>query len=106
MLRKIGLDMCIVSTETNPVVAARAAKLRLPVFQACTNKAQFVRDFMAQRQISPADTAFVGNDINDLEAMKSVGIRVCPADAYPDILTIANVRLTKTGGHGAVRELC
>ena len=48
---------------------------------------------------------YVGNDTNDIEAMKLVGHRVAPADAHPQIRAIATMVTDSSGGQGVVREL-
>jgi D-sedoheptulose 7-phosphate isomerase len=104
-LRALGVPMMILSTETNPVVAARARKLKLPVEQSCGDKAAWLADHLATKGIDPATVIYVGNDLNDLAAMGLVGYTVAPADAHPDIRNIASLVLTREGGRGAVREL-
>ena len=103
-LRAAGVPMMILSTEANPVVAARAAKLKLPVAQACGDKAAWLARHFADNGVDPAAVVYVGNDLNDREAMALVGFTVAPADAHPDIKKIASLVLTRAGGQGAVRE--
>lgn len=106
MLRAAGQRMLILSTERNPVVAARAAKLRIPVAQACRDKAAFLQNYLREEGISPKHTVFMGNDVNDLPAMTVAGFAVAPADAHPEVLAIAHWVTRARGGQGAVRELC
>ncbi len=106
MMRKQGYPMFILSTETNPVVKARGRKLKLEVISSCDNKADFLRSYFAEHSINPKNVIYVGNDINDLEAMQLVGYPVAPHDAHPEILRIAALVLRSDGGNGAVRELC
>lgn len=105
-LRQAGIHAWIVSTETNPVVSARAAKLRLPVRQSVENKAAAVAQISQELGVRLADTAFVGNDINDVAAMRVVGWPIAVADAYPEAVAVARWVTTRPGGHGAVREVC
>lgn len=104
-LRKHGYKMIIISTETNNVVKARAAKLKIPVINGVENKKQTLSDYCEKEHHNLEHTIFVGNDINDLAAMKSVGIPVCPIDAYPPIREISKIVLKTKGGFGAIREL-
>jgi len=104
-LRDAGIPMFILSKETNPVVQARARKLRIDVAGGCDTKAAFLTRFMAERGIDPAGVVYMGNDINDLEAMAVVGHAVAPADAHPDVKHVASLVLSCRGGDGAVREL-
>ncbi len=53
-----------------------------------------------------ANVAYVGNDINDLACLNAVGIAIAPADAYPEVLRVANIITAANGGFGAVREVC
>jgi N-acylneuraminate cytidylyltransferase len=85
-LRRVGLPFLIVSTERNPVVAARAAKLGVEVFSDVRDKAAVVLDWLAKRGIDPARTAYVGNDVNDLPALEVVGWPVAVADANPEVI--------------------
>lgn len=103
-LRARGQRMIIVSTERNSVVAARGEKLQIPVYQDTRNKRLFLLNFLEREGIDPAHVAFVGNDVNDLECMKIIGLPVAVADAYPEILDVARLVLERKGGHGAVRE--
>ncbi|WP_291332730.1 SIS domain-containing protein [Desulfovibrio sp.] len=106
MLRAERVPMLILSTETNPVVSARAGKLRIPVEQGCGNKAAFLAAYMQQQGIDPQNVVYMGNDVNDLAAMRLVGCVAAPGDAHPAVLNIAHVVTTAPGGRGAVREVC
>jgi len=105
-LRGIGVETIIISTETSPVVSARAAKLKMPCKQGIEDKALAILETCKQFNIDPEHTMFVGNDINDIPAFKVVGIPVTVADAYPEVFPFVCHQTTKPGGYGAVRELC
>jgi 3-deoxy-D-manno-octulosonate 8-phosphate phosphatase (KDO 8-P phosphatase) len=105
-LKSIGVQALIISTEVNPVVAARATKLNLPYKQGVKDKSAEVVLTCDQLKIDPQLTMYVGNDINDIPAFQSVGIPVGVADAYPEIYPHILYQTKKTGGYGAVREIC
>ena len=105
-LRKSGIEMMVISTETNPVVAARCAKLNLPMIQGVEDKATVLRSLLNEREIDPAQVVYVGNDINDIPCFPIVGCAVVVADAHPEARVMADLALTMNGGHGAVREIC
>jgi YrbI family 3-deoxy-D-manno-octulosonate 8-phosphate phosphatase len=105
-LRAVGVEPFIVSTETNPVVAARADKLGIDCIHGVANKAECVVQLCSTKGVALENVAFVGNDINDICAFGVVGLSVAVADAYPEVLPHVDHRLTKAGGFGAVRELC
>jgi YrbI family 3-deoxy-D-manno-octulosonate 8-phosphate phosphatase len=101
-----NIPMLILSTEENPVVGARAAKMNIPAIQSCGDKAAFLKRHAEQKGFALESILYVGNDLNDLEAMRLVGYPVCPSDAHAAIREISRVILSCPGGSGAVRELC
>lgn len=103
---QMGIEMVVLSRETNPVVAARCRKLKLPVMQAVTDKASAFKALLAEKGINPAEVIYMGNDVNDLPCFPLAGYTVAPADSHPQVLREADLVLKLTGGHGAVRELC
>ena len=103
-IRSMGIPQMILSTETNPV-RARAAKIKLDVISGCQNKKETLSSYCAEKGYDLKRVLYVGNDINDLEAMKMVGFPVAPSDAYPDIIRIACMVTRAKGGEGVVREL-
>jgi len=106
LLRRTGLDMLVLSTERHPVVAARCAKLGLECIQGIDDKGQKLAVVLAARGVDPRRTAYVGNDVNDLDCLAMVGWPVAVADARREVRSAARLVLGCAGGHGAVRELC
>lgn len=105
MIKTYGMAQIIISTESNPVVEARAKKIDIPVIYNCENKLFTLELYCERNNYDMAKVLYVGNDINDLDVMNAVGIPVCPSDAHPSILKIASIVLETKGGDGVVREL-
>ncbi|GHH78603.1 acylneuraminate cytidylyltransferase [Promicromonospora soli] len=105
-LRRTGLPILILSTETNKVVASRADKLKVQVMHGIDDKASALRAWIAEQNLDPSRVAYVGNDVNDLAAMAVVGWPVAVADARPEVKAQARLVLSREGGNGAVREIC
>lgn len=105
LLQAAGIPVLILSTETNPVVAARAAKLDVDVRHGVEDKASALRGWAASQDVALTRIAYLGNDVNDLECLRIVGWPVLVADAHPDVVPEARLVLTRNGGDGAVREL-
>ena len=105
-LRTIGVHALIISTETNPVVSARAGKLKTPCLQGVEDKAAAILQTCQELGIALEHALFVGNDINDIPAFNSVGLPVAVADAHPDVYPHVVHRTERRGGFGAVREVC
>jgi N-acylneuraminate cytidylyltransferase len=104
-LRAAGVPVLILSTETNPVVSARARKLGVDVVQGSADKAAALSAWAAERDIPLDRIAYLGNDVNDLGCLQLVGWPVAVPEAHPRVLAVARVVLSASGGDGAVREL-
>ena len=105
-LKKMDIETVIISTEANPVVSARARKLKIRCIQDCQDKRAVLEDIAREKNITLQEVAFVGNDINDLPCLESVGFPIVVQDAYQDVVPIALFQTRRPGGHGAVREIC
>ena len=105
-LGRLGIESVIISTESNPVVSARARKLKIRCIQDCPDKRAVLEDIAQENNITLNEIAFVGNDINDLPCLECVALPIVVQDAYQDIVPIALYQTKNPGGHGAVREVC
>lgn len=106
--RSLDVDMCVVSTERNPVVASRAGKLKLRWESGVRNKLAFVTDYLCKRRPADADpfkgVLYFGNDLNDLQIIARSGFSAVPGDAHPFVKRAATVVLPQKGGEGFVRS--
>ncbi|MFN0066461.1 MAG: HAD family hydrolase, partial [Limisphaerales bacterium] len=106
LLRARGIRGGIVTSEDTRIVARRAAKLKLDfLFQGVKDKLTVVKDLLAREGLHPAEVAYIGDDVNDLEVLALVGWPACPADAEPAVRAVARLHCSRRGGEGAVREL-
>ncbi len=105
-LDEVGVHYLIVSTEPNPIVAARAVKLNAECVQGVDDKLAVLFERTEQLGVALDDTAYVGNDVNDAECLRAVGVPVVPADAWPEVMPLARWVLSRPGGAGCVREFC
>ncbi|MYT68702.1 MULTISPECIES: N-acylneuraminate cytidylyltransferase [unclassified Streptomyces] len=104
-LRKSGLTMLILSTEVNPVVAARARKLKIPVLHGIDRKDLALKQWCEEQGIAPERVLYVGNDVNDLPCFAAVGWPVAVASAHDVVRGAARAVTTVPGGEGAIREI-
>ena len=102
---KLGIQQIIMSTEVNPVVTQRAIKLKIPCLQGLDNKKGALLDYSKKNDIDLKNVAYVGNDINDKDAMAIAGFSFCPNDSHESIKEIADHILPRNGGDGVIREL-
>ena len=104
-IKKLGIPQLILSTETNPVVQARAAKLSLEVISGCVDKKTAMEQLCRSRGLDLSQVLYVGNDLNDLGIMRVVGYSCAPADAMPEVRAIARYVFKTKGGAGVLSEL-
>ncbi|MFS0696674.1 cytidylyltransferase domain-containing protein [Streptomyces nitrosporeus] len=104
-LRRAGLPVFILSSETNPVVAARARKLGVPVVHGVETKDVELEKWFRAEGIDPGRILYVGNDVNDLPCFELVGWPVAVGDAHRAVRERARLTTSAHGGHGAVREI-
>lgn len=107
-LKQAGTDVVILSSEVNPVVAARARKMKVEAIHGVglNDKRAVLENLLKERKLDPAQVIYIGNDLNDLPCFDLVGWGVAVADAQPEVIRAADFVTAKPGGHGAVREIC
>ena len=104
--RYSGLKFGIISGEDTPVAHAISKKLKIEnAYFGIKNKDTAILDFSAKTGIPLDRICYVGDDINDIPAMRLAGISAAPLNAHSSVLQIASLRLKALGGAGAVREL-
>ncbi|MFJ9032260.1 cytidylyltransferase domain-containing protein [Streptomyces sp. NPDC102274] len=104
-LRRSELKLLILSTEQNPVVAARARKLQVPVLHGIDRKDLALKQWCDENGIAPERVLYVGNDVNDLPCFGLVGWPVAVASAHDAVRAAARAVTTTPGGEGAIREI-
>ena len=106
-IKLLGIPFFIVSTEKNKVVSARAEKLGIPCYQNVADKLIVVKKILTEIGLQKEKAIFVGNDENDVTALRYVGIPIVPKDAAPNLLADqAYIKCESDGGRGVVREIC
>lgn len=76
------------------------------VYQGVKNKAAVFDELLAKYNLTPAEAAYMGDDIPDICILEKVELAGCPSDAVEEVKEIANFESSKKGGCGAVREFC
>ncbi|WP_436737114.1 cytidylyltransferase domain-containing protein [Streptomyces sp. BBFR102] len=104
-LRDAGVPLLILSTEQNPVVTARARKLRIPVLHGVDRKDEALKQWCDEQGVDPARVLYAGNDANDLPCFALAGWPVAVAGAHEPVRRAARAVTTAPGGRGAVREI-
>lgn len=108
MMRESGISVMFLTSEDTPIVKHRAEKLEI---EFCVMGVEDKREwldvfFMRHPKFSWDSTAYIGDDVNDNEALKRAGISATPADGILENKEIADYVCELPGGHGCVREFC
>lgn len=104
-ISSLGIKLIIASTETNKVVLARGKKMGVEVIQGLNDKALEIDNYLKSNQVNWAEIWYIGNDLNDLDAIKKAGISFCPSDAVKLIRKEADMVLKTPGGQGVLAEI-
>lgn len=106
LLKKRGIITGIVTGEKNDLNRRRAEKLHLDILESgCDDKLSAIKRICQERGISLGNVCYIGDDINDIEAIKAVGLGCCPADAVKSVRKVSKYITTAKGGEGVVREI-
>ncbi len=104
-LRAVGIEVGFITGEKSDSVVRRAEKLGIEMVHLYSkDKPAIIRQLIEERKLDPAEIAYIGDDVNDLEAMKMVGFPASPADGFHLVREAAKYVCRRPGGHGAFRE--
>ena len=99
-------EVGIITGELSPSVAKRAEKLKITELHlGVKNKPAVLHEILSRKNLLAEEIAYIGDDVNDIEIMKLVGLSACPADAISFAKKQADYICENNGGNGAFREL-
>lgn len=101
----LRIETGIITGELSGSVKKRAEKLKITELHlGAKDKVKTLQEILFTNDLSADEVAFIGDDVNDLEIIKSVGLSASPADAMDEIKSIVNYVCKHRGGKGAFRE--
>lgn len=99
------IETGIITGEISPSVKKRAEKLKISELHlGIKHKPAILNQILKQRNLQANEVAYIGDDVNDIEIMKLVGLTACPADALYLVKDIVDYKCHSKGGEGAFRE--
>jgi 3-deoxy-D-manno-octulosonate 8-phosphate phosphatase (KDO 8-P phosphatase) len=103
---RAGNMVGIISGRNSEIVDRRAAELGIQIVrQNVNNKIERAREIWKETGIEPQATAFVGDDLPDIELMEAAGFGIAVANAVDEVKAAADHITKRRGGRGAVREV-
>ncbi|SEN65776.1 N-acylneuraminate cytidylyltransferase [Paenibacillus sp. OV219] len=108
LLKLSGIKVMLLTAEDIEVVRARGLKLKVDyLYMGIKDKKAFLNQFFRDNpEFSFQSTAYIGDDVNDLECLLESAISASPKDAHPDVRARVSYVCELGGGQGCVRELC
>ena len=105
MLRSLNIPLAIITGEDTAIVSHRADKLKVNyLFMGVSNKLLIAANLCKELGISLDETAFIGDDINDVPLLKAAGLSATPANAPEYVKKVSMWKLSRNGGDGVFRE--
>ena len=106
LLQQAGIDIAFLSGGQGGATEVRARQLGINhCLVGIKDKPAALTALQNHVGVSIDQTAFMGDDLNDLAVRPVVGLLFAPADACRPVRQGADAVLDRRGGHGAVREL-
>ena len=107
LLRAQGIRIAVITAENSAAVRSRMKKLGIDdYYPGVRDKLPALRELAAGWGLPLARLAYIGDDLGDKECLQAVGLAACPADAVNSIHGCVDYVCNRSGGNGAVRELC
>jgi N-acylneuraminate cytidylyltransferase len=104
--REHGVELGVITAEDSPAVHTRMQKLKIDRYAPATkDKVAVLKHWCRELGIGLDQVAYIGDDMNDLPALRLSGIAACPADADPEVVAASDLVLPQPGGCGCVRAL-
>ena len=107
LLLNEGVDIAIISAGESGAIETRANRLKIKyVYTNVLKKLSVLQSLIESLHITMSEVAHMGDDVNDIEVFKNVGLAITVADAATPLLSMAQIITESSGGKGAVREIC
>ena len=102
---KVGIPVVIITGENTQIVQRRADKLKVEYcFLGIKDKVSTVLQLCKALSITLDDVAYIGDDLNDIQLLKRVGVSAAPSSAPKYVQKLVHYVTVKRGGEGAFRE--
>jgi 3-deoxy-D-manno-octulosonate 8-phosphate phosphatase (KDO 8-P phosphatase) len=106
-LMRLGVPVAWISGRASGSTSARANELKIPhLVQGRIDKITALQELAAQLGVSREECAYIGDDVIDVAAIAWAGVGVAVPDGMPSAIKAASYVTHRTGGFGAVREVC
>jgi 3-deoxy-D-manno-octulosonate 8-phosphate phosphatase (KDO 8-P phosphatase) len=103
--KEFGIETGIITGEISGSIKKRAEKLKInELLLGVSEKHLILSEILNRNNLKPENIAYIGDDVNDIELMKLVGLTASPADGMEEIRNMVDYVCEQKGGQGAFRE--
>ena len=107
LLNHAGIKSAIITAKRSRIVKLRARDMRVAkAYQGYIDKLVPFNKALKKFKVEPEEVCFIGDDLIDISILKRVGFAVAVPNAVEEVKQSAHHITSKTGGRGAVREIC
>lgn len=107
LLARAGLKSIIITAKKSKIVKARARDLKIAkIYHGYMNKAKAFNKALRKFRVTQEEVCFIGDDLIDLPVLRRVGFAVSVPNAVDEVKSVAHYVTSRSGGRGAVREVC
>jgi len=105
LLLEKNIKTILITRENSTITKKRSTKIKIKkLYQGIKNKEKILSLICLENNVKFIEIAYIGDDVNDIDIMKKVGLSCCPADAIPNVKKISTLISSKNGGDGCFRE--
>ena len=105
-MARLAIPTGCISGRVSPATDERARQCKFKyIYQGHTEKIPIIEEILADAKVTPAEVAYIGDDLTDVVVMRRVGLAFATANARPEVKRIAHYVTSVPGGQGAVREV-
>ncbi len=105
LLQKNGVKVIVMTSETSEIVNTRMKKLNLELYMGVKDKFSRLNKYLLEYNINRSEVSYVGDDVNDLVNICSVGWSFTPSNAIAEVKEHSDINLINEGGDKAIREV-
>lgn len=110
LAKKAGLKVCLITADGWELIFDRAKDMGInDVFYKSHDKIRDAKKFCDKYNLDLSEVCFVGDDVNDIPLLESVGYPAAVGDALPKVKDACKNKngyvANSPGGFGAVREI-
>ena len=105
LLRKNGIPTIIITKESTQMVKKWSKNMKVKLFDGVIHKEKILEKICQQYDITPSEIAYIGDDVNDVNLLKLVGLAAVPKDGTQIAKKASNYICKTNGGKGVFREV-